>query len=191
MDASGHVLAVTITSGQRGDAPQFNRFMARIRVARIDSGRPRTRPSRVIADRAYSSRAIRSYLRRRRIAHTIPEKQRDAVAEVGGQERCERGAHFEAQDCGEELGRTMPVRGLYGGVVPVDAALLLMLYVRHMRCLRCRRGQGAVHGARLSIRLQPATASRADPPELSTADARHPTRLRATTPLPTGIKDSH
>lgn len=41
-------------------------------------GRPRTRPDHVLADRAYSSRAIRSDLRRRGIAHTIPEKQDQA-----------------------------------------------------------------------------------------------------------------
>jgi hypothetical protein len=29
----------------------------------------------VIADKAYSSRGFRAYLRRRGIAHTIPEKQ--------------------------------------------------------------------------------------------------------------------
>jgi transposase len=42
----------------------------------------------VIADRAYSSRAIRSYLRRRQIPHTIPEKRdqaaRRAPPELGG-----------------------------------------------------------------------------------------------------------
>jgi transposase len=36
-------------------------------------GRPRTRPGRVLADKAYSSRAIRSHLRERGIAATIPE----------------------------------------------------------------------------------------------------------------------
>ncbi|MFF4364357.1 IS5 family transposase [Streptomyces sp. NPDC001604] len=77
-DASGHVLAVTVTGGQRGDAPQFTRLVDKIRVARTDGGRPRTRPSRVIADRAYSSRAIRVYLRRRQIPHTIPEKRDQA-----------------------------------------------------------------------------------------------------------------
>ncbi len=39
---------------------------------------PRTRPARVNADRAYSSRAIRACLRRRQIPHTFPEK-RDQV----------------------------------------------------------------------------------------------------------------
>jgi transposase len=76
--ASGHVLAVVVTGGQRGDAPQCTEVMSRIRVAQPGGGHPRTRPAHVIADRAYSSRTIRSYLRRRRIPHTIPEK-RDQV----------------------------------------------------------------------------------------------------------------
>lgn len=47
--------------------------MSRIRVPRIGSGRPRTRPLAVLADRAYSSRAIRSHLRRRGIRAVIPQ----------------------------------------------------------------------------------------------------------------------
>ncbi|MDP9868867.1 transposase [Streptosporangium brasiliense] len=38
------------------------------------AGRPRTRPDHVIADKDYSSRAIRTYLRRRGIGATIPER---------------------------------------------------------------------------------------------------------------------
>jgi hypothetical protein len=41
--------------------------MSRNRVPRSGPGRPRTRPLAVLADRAYSSRAIRSHLRRRGI----------------------------------------------------------------------------------------------------------------------------
>lgn len=37
--------------------------------------RPWTRPRRVLADKGYSSRAIRSYLRQRGIAATIPERR--------------------------------------------------------------------------------------------------------------------
>jgi transposase len=37
-------------------------------------GRPRTRPGRVLGDKAYSIKAIRDQLRRRHIAATIPEK---------------------------------------------------------------------------------------------------------------------
>jgi transposase len=47
--------------------------MAGIRIRRRGRGRPRTRPAQVLGDKAYSSRAIRSHLRRRRIRATIPE----------------------------------------------------------------------------------------------------------------------
>ena len=47
--------------------------MARIKISRRGPGRPRTRPGHVLGDKAYSSRAIRSHLRRRRITATIPE----------------------------------------------------------------------------------------------------------------------
>lgn len=66
------VLSLVVTAGQRGDAPQFEAVMAGIGVARTGRGRPRTRPDRVRADKAYSSRAIRAHLRRRGIAATIP-----------------------------------------------------------------------------------------------------------------------
>lgn len=44
-----------------------------IRVPRLGPGRPRTRPDLVVADKAYSSRAIRAELRRRGIIAVIPE----------------------------------------------------------------------------------------------------------------------
>ena len=47
--------------------------MAGIRIRRRRRGRPRTRPGRVLGDKAYSNRAIRSHLRRRQIRATIPE----------------------------------------------------------------------------------------------------------------------
>jgi transposase len=73
-----HVLAVILTAGQRADAPLFTAVLNSIRVPRIRAGRPRTRPAHVIADRAYSSRENRSYLRRRQIPHTIPETRDQA-----------------------------------------------------------------------------------------------------------------
>lgn len=68
------VLSVVLTGGQRGDSPQFQPVLDKIRVRRIGPGRPRTTPDRVRADKAYSSRANRAYLRRRGIACTIPIK---------------------------------------------------------------------------------------------------------------------
>ncbi len=45
--------------------------MARLRVPRR-RGRPRTRPDLVLADKSYSSRAIREHLRRRGVRAVIP-----------------------------------------------------------------------------------------------------------------------
>ena len=63
--------------------------LGRIRVARLTSGRPRTRPDRVLADKAYGSRANRAYLRGRGIRCTIPQKNdqihhRHAKGQAGG-----------------------------------------------------------------------------------------------------------
>jgi len=66
-------LSVVVTAGQRGDSPQFTAVLDGIAVSRLGPGRPRTRPDRVLGDKAYSSAANRAYLRRRGIACTIPE----------------------------------------------------------------------------------------------------------------------
>jgi transposase len=67
-------LSMVLTAGHRGDSPQFTVVLDRLRVARPAGGRPRTRPDRVLADRAYTSKANRAYLRRRGIKATIPSK---------------------------------------------------------------------------------------------------------------------
>jgi transposase len=66
-------LSLVVTAGQRGDSPQFRAVLDGIRVPRLAGGRPRTTPDRVLADKAYSSRANRVYLRQRGIAATIPQ----------------------------------------------------------------------------------------------------------------------
>ncbi|MFD6287530.1 IS5 family transposase [Streptomyces sp. NPDC060205] len=66
-------LALLITPGQWGDAPQLIPVMERIRIGRPGGGHPRTRPDHLGGDKAYSSRRNRRYLRRRQIKHTIPE----------------------------------------------------------------------------------------------------------------------
>lgn len=67
-------LSIVLTGGQRGDSPQFIAVIEGIRVPRLSGGRSRTRPRRVLADKAYTSRSNRRYLRRRGIAATIPSK---------------------------------------------------------------------------------------------------------------------
>ncbi|TDU73502.1 DDE family transposase [Streptomyces sp. KS 21] len=67
-------MSIVITAGQRGDSPQFEPVLEKVRVPRIGSGRPRVRPRRVRADKSYASRRNRAYLRRRGIRCTIPDK---------------------------------------------------------------------------------------------------------------------
>ena len=62
------------TAGQRHDALAFEPLMNRLRIRRSGAGRPRTRPDRLLADKAYSNRTTRVHLRRRGIIATIPEK---------------------------------------------------------------------------------------------------------------------
>ncbi|WP_406111688.1 transposase [Streptomyces sp. NBC_01003] len=68
-------LLLVITPGQRADCAQFEAVLEQIRVPRTGSGRPRRTPDSLSADKAYSNRAIRSYLRRRSTRHVIPEKK--------------------------------------------------------------------------------------------------------------------
>lgn len=64
--------------------------MKRLKVGRRRRpNRPRTRPDRLLADKAYSNRKIRGELRRRRVTATIPEKNdqqkaRAAKGSAGG-----------------------------------------------------------------------------------------------------------
>ncbi|MFI1250316.1 IS5 family transposase [Streptomyces anulatus] len=71
-DGQGRPLALMLTAGQRHDSVMA--LLERIRVPRTGPGRPSSTPDHVVADRAYSSRAFRAYLRRRGIIATIPEK---------------------------------------------------------------------------------------------------------------------
>ena len=47
--------------------------MGQLKIARRGPGRPRTRPGRMLGDKAYSSSGARAHLRRRGIKATIPE----------------------------------------------------------------------------------------------------------------------
>ncbi|WP_435879351.1 IS5 family transposase [Streptomyces mutabilis] len=67
-------LAFVLTPGHYGDGPQLERVLQQVSVPRTGVGRPRARPDQVLADKAYTSRRNRCYLRRRGIPHTIPER---------------------------------------------------------------------------------------------------------------------
>ncbi|WP_327333131.1 IS5 family transposase [Streptomyces anulatus] len=91
-------MSLVITAGQRGDSPQFEPVLKKVRVARPGSGRPRTRPRRVRADKAYASRKNRAYLRRRGIRCTIPDKADQARNRKRLGSRGGRPPKFNAED---------------------------------------------------------------------------------------------
>ena len=64
---------MVLTAGNVNDCTVFTQVIDQIKARR--RGRLWTRPIRVLADKAYSTRAIRAYLRRRRITATIPERR--------------------------------------------------------------------------------------------------------------------
>jgi transposase len=72
-DSRCRPLARVTSAGQRHDSVAFVPLTGRLKIARRCAGRPRTRPGRVLCDKAYSSAAIRAHLRGRGIKATIPE----------------------------------------------------------------------------------------------------------------------
>ena len=79
VDGRGLPMSVILTPGQAGDNPQLLPLLDQIRVGRDGPGRPRKRPERVLADKAYSHPSTRAALRARGIAFTSPEKS-DQIA---------------------------------------------------------------------------------------------------------------
>jgi transposase len=65
---------VLLTGGNVNDTTCFAQVLDAVGFRHLGPGRPATRPTRVLADKGYSSRANRAYLRRRRIKATIPER---------------------------------------------------------------------------------------------------------------------
>ncbi|MEU1177583.1 transposase [Streptomyces sp. NPDC005820] len=84
MSADGRCspLSLVVSGGQRADCTQFQTVLAKIRVPRTGSGRPRTKPDSIAADKGYSNGPCREYLRRRGIRHTIPEKSDSGAARL-------------------------------------------------------------------------------------------------------------
>jgi transposase len=92
-----------LTPGQHGDCPQFIPLLEAVRIARRGKGRPRTRPGRAMADKAYSSAANRAYLRRRGIQAVIPvkedqKKNRRARGRFGGRPPVFDAGHYKERN---------------------------------------------------------------------------------------------
>ena len=74
VEGTGKPSTFVLTPGQRHETTAFEQLMEQGAVKRPGRGRPRLQPKRIVGDKGYSSRKIRTYLRRRRIRITIPRK---------------------------------------------------------------------------------------------------------------------
>lgn len=88
-DGRGLPMSVLLTGGQAGDNPQLGSLLDQISVPRPGSGRPRSKPEAVLADKAYSHPSTRAGMRARRIRFTSPERsdqkaRRAANGSAGG-----------------------------------------------------------------------------------------------------------
>ncbi|MFJ7912964.1 IS5 family transposase [Kitasatospora sp. NPDC096204] len=107
VDGRGLPLSIVLSTGNTADCTILPAVLDAIRVPRVGAGRARTRPDRVVADKAYSSRKIRNLLRRRRIKATIPER-RDQIANRA--RRASRGGRPPAFDKAAYKGRNVVER---------------------------------------------------------------------------------
>src|SRR5207245_1727345 len=71
----GKPMTALLTGGHRHEPIAFPALMEQGAVRRPGRGRPRVRPDRVAADKAYSSRTVRRYLARRGIGAVIPTRK--------------------------------------------------------------------------------------------------------------------
>jgi len=108
VDGRGLPLVVLVGPGQAGDAPMFPVLMDHLKVTRRGPGRPRSRPDRVRADKAYSSRAIRTHLRERGIVAVIAEP---SDQQGHRQRRGSRGGRPVNYDVEDYKGRNVVERG--------------------------------------------------------------------------------
>jgi transposase len=73
-EGQGKPMTLLLTPGQYHEAPRFEALMEQGAVKRAN-GRLKRRPKRIIADKGYTGKRIRQYLRERHIRVTIPSKR--------------------------------------------------------------------------------------------------------------------
>ena len=70
-------MTFVLTPGQRHETVAFQPLMEQGAVNRPGPGRPKLRAERLVGDKAYSSDAIRTYLRQRGMRYTIPRRSNE------------------------------------------------------------------------------------------------------------------
>jgi transposase len=76
-EGNGKPITFVVTAGQRHETVAFEALMQQGAIKRPGRGQPKRRPRRLVADKGYSSRAIRTFLRQHGIRITIPHKRNE------------------------------------------------------------------------------------------------------------------
>ena len=82
-DATGLPLTAAVTAANVNDTTMFEALVADVPAVRTSSGRRRTRPAKLHADKGYDSRANRAYLRRRGIRPRIARRGVESSTRLG------------------------------------------------------------------------------------------------------------
>lgn len=107
VDGKGRPLGLLLTGGNAADTTYFTTVLDTISVRDGRPGRPRTRPDRVLADKAYTSAANRNFLTERGIKVTIPERDDQ---KAGRARRGSRGGRPRTFDTNAYKGRNVVER---------------------------------------------------------------------------------
>jgi transposase len=76
-EGGGQPLTWVLTPGQQHEATVFEQLLEQGAGKRPGRGRPRVRPARVVGDKGYTGRRLRTYCRRRGLRYTIPRQRRE------------------------------------------------------------------------------------------------------------------
>jgi len=77
VEGNGQLMTFVLTPGQQHEATVAEALLDQGEVKRAGKGRPKRRPKRLVGDKGYSSRKLRTTLRRRGIRITIPHKRNE------------------------------------------------------------------------------------------------------------------
>ena len=83
VDRTGIPLAVTLSAANVNDVSLFEPLLEAIEPIKRPRGRPRQRPAKVHADKAYQAKHCREYLRRRGIGCRIARKGIESKERLG------------------------------------------------------------------------------------------------------------
>lgn len=80
VEGKGKPIAIMVTAGEGHEQSTFQALMETAAIKRAGRGRPRIRPDRVVGDKGYSGKKIRTYLRKRGIGAVIARQKNERQA---------------------------------------------------------------------------------------------------------------